>query len=635
MTASTAFRSLAAHPATCRAALVLLAIALYVLATGLVDGGAGVAPARLLLQPLYPLANALPGLLAALLLLVLSRRLVLSFALAFLLQSLVYGVNRLKVDELATPLMPADFRMAGQLTKGGAHLLFGYLPHSPWPWLGLAAGVAAIIALWRFEPALLPRRTSGKRLTAGLACLLALATLLAGTTPWGRLYDGNRLWLEPWSASSTSAHSGLISSLLLYKIQYAHSNRKADPAAAAALIDRDAPALRQRLAQPEDSRSELPDIVVIQSESFFDPAAIKGYETSDFTPNLKRLEAEGDSGPLHVPTYGGGTIRSEFEMLTGLSLRYFDNLQFPYLQMDSTKVVPSLVRVLRAHGYATVAIHGNSPAFWNRTAAFKALGFDRFVSQAQFPADAPMDGKYMADSAMTDEIIRQLKDSGPPQFLFAISIEAHGPYDVPPRDTAARDAIPVPLTVPAADCVQVQNYLYHIGHADQQLGRLAQLLKHRSRPTLLLFYGDHLPALTEAYRAAGFVDGRDMLLEPGTWLLVDPRHPGQPMRQDLAAWMLPGLLLDRAGIHDDPYFELTQIVAPLLAPLTHAPGAPPLPAEALLKSTDDAMGSVALLRMKGKLDRLLPSAPRTMIADSSSMPPTVPPKPPASSGVQQ
>ncbi|WP_266160391.1 LTA synthase family protein, partial [Dyella silvatica] len=333
---------------------------------------------------------------------------------------------------------------------------------------------------------------------------------------------------------------------------------------------------------------------------------LKGYEHSDFLPNLRRLAAEGSSGPLHVPTFGGGTIRTEFEVLTGLSLRYFDDLQFPYLQMNS-KVVPGMVRTLRAHGYATMALHGNDPSFWNRHTAFKAIGFDRFVSKSAFPHDAANDGQYMSDHAMTNEILAQLKNAGPPQFLFAISIEAHGPYDSSPGiDTAERDAIPVPQGVTGKDKLELQNYLYHIGHADQELGRLADQLAKRERPTLLLFYGDHLPALGGTYNTAGFVDGKDMLSQAGTWLLVNPRNPGQAEQLDLASWMLPGKLLEQAGIHDDAYFALTQVLAPQLATLTHAPGATAAAEDTPERHLDSAMANVALLRLKGKLDALLP-----------------------------
>lgn len=605
MTKPAMLRVLRARPFAVRAALIVALTVVFVLLTGLVDGGVGVGPAQAFSQPLYLLANALPGLLLAGLLLILSRRVLLSCGLAFLLQTLVYAVNALKVSNLNTPLMPADFRMLGQLRRGGLTLLGSYLPTSPWPYLGLLVAIAIIVIAWRIEPPLFARRTRGKRLASGLAVAALLGTLLAGMPGWMKIYGNRHLWLEPWSASATAEHSGLVSSLVMFHLNQGHARKKPDTTAAQQLIERSDVALREYLQAPTTDQGAAPDIVVIQSESFFDPSVMNGYQDIDLTPNLHRLAAQGESGPLHVPTYGGGTIRTEFEVLTGLSLRYFDDLQFPYLQMNH-KVVPSLVRTLRSRGYETIALHGNDPGFWNRNIAFRAIGFDRFVSRSSFPAHAAMDGQYMADSAMTVEIMAQLKDAGPPQFVFAISIEAHGPYDVPPADTAARDAIPVPEGVTGKNKLELQNYLYHMQHADQELGRLAELLAHRERPTLLLFYGDHLPALTDTYRTVGFVDGKDMLSEAGTWLLVDPRNPTPAKREALASWMLPGRLLEQAGIRDDAYFALTQVIAPELAALTHAPGAPLEGEDRAERVADDDMANVALLRMKGKLDALLP-----------------------------
>ncbi len=600
--------------------LLLLALA-FVLLTSLIDGGMGVTPLRLLDQARFPLANALPGLLLAGVLLMLSRRALLSFALAFLAQGLVYGVNLLKVANLGTPLMPDDFRMLGQLRKGGMHVLVGYLPHSPWPYLGMLVALALVVAAWRLEPPLFSHRTGGKRLLAGALMGAALVSMLAGLSAWGKIYNARVLWLEPWSAVITSNRSGLISSLMLFHLQYGGKQHKPDHKVAAQLIALSEPALLQSMQVP-DASGELPDIVVVQSESLFDPRIMRGLEDSNFTPNLNRLAAHGISGKLHVPTFGGGTIRTEFEVLTGLSLRYFDNLQFPYLQM-SHEAMPSLVRTLSAHGYATTALHGNDPSFWNRTAAFKSLGFDRFVSQSSFPANAAMDGKYMADSAMTDEIMTQLKDNGPPQFIFAISIEAHGPYDVEPSQIAERDAIAVPAGVTGQDKLELQNYLYHIGHADAELGRLVKWLGQRKRPSLMLFYGDHLPALSSTYATTGFVNGGDMLSQAGTWLLVDPQHLGKPVHLDTAAWLLPGKLLAQIGIHNDPYFALTELVGQPLAALTEAPGAPPPTEGSDQQRLDQAMASVDQLRMSGKLDKFFPK-PQPATAVAQDVPPHAP-----------
>src|SRR5690348_10289632 len=198
-------------------AVVLMSLA-FVLLTGLMDGGVGVSPLRLFVQPSYPLANALPGLLAAWALLAFTRRLVFSFGLVFLFEALLYQINALKVANLGNPLMPADFLMVDQLSKGGAHLLVGYLPHSPWPYLGLLAGIVLIVAMWRLEPPLFARRAYGKRLLGGAVAVLLLGSLLGGAAAWGRIYNARVLWLEPWSPSVTANHSGLFSSLMLFHL---------------------------------------------------------------------------------------------------------------------------------------------------------------------------------------------------------------------------------------------------------------------------------------------------------------------------------------------------------------------------------------------------------------------------------
>lgn len=583
--------------------LALLLAILFVQATSFLDGAPGVAAERLWSMPRKPLLNALPGILLALCFFAASRRLVFSFWLAWLAEALVYGVNTLKIANLATPLMPNDFRMLGQL-EGGGHLLASYLPSSPWPYLLGAAGVVLTVVLARKEPAMPPRR-AWLRGAIGVAALAALVSLFLPLRAWSHLYDRGKLGLQPWSASNTARSAGLISTLALFQLEYAGTTHHADTARVERLLGDVAPELRARMAAaPADG--PLPDIVVIQSESFVDPGILKGYPASAFVPELTRLERTGDFGRMHVPTFGGGTIRTEFEVLTGISLRYFPEVLFPYLQFQQ-KEIPSLPRLLERHGYTTVALHANRPEFWNRTAAFKALGFQRFISIRDFPIDdQALDGRYVSDKAMTDEILRQLRDDGPPQFLFAISIEAHGPYDYSANiDTAERDAIAVPPAVTDQAKVELQNFIYHLRHADAELGRLADVLARRQRPTLLMFYGDHLPALVPAFQADGFDDDGDFFSQTVPWLLVEPNRPQAARRLDhLAAWSVPDLLLERAGIHDDAWFALTGVVAPRLAHLTRAPDAPQLDPGADA-DFDTSMQHATWMRLHGKLDPLL------------------------------
>lgn len=606
-----------ARPGLRTTAIIASALA-FVLCTAWLDGGSGIAFASLWSHPdwmswwntpLRQFMNALPGLLLAFCLLAWTRRVGWSFVVAFTVQALVYGINAIKVANLAVPLMPADFRLLGQLGHGTGELLSGYLPHPVLLAVGLLA-VVAVFATWlRFEPPLLPRRPIRGRAIAGVLLATALVTLVAGMPVWRGVYNPKLLGMQPWSPSDNRQHTGVIGSLLLFHLQYGAQHHKADIPSALALLAAYAPQV-DAAAPAGGAGAPKPDIVVVLSESFFDPTILKGYPPgTDFIPNFNRLAGHGVSGRLYVPTFGGGTIRTEFEVLTGLSLRYFPEVQFPYLQIDR-KHVPGIVSTLRAHGYTTLAVHGNSPGFWNRTAAFKELGFDKFIAIDDFPAsDDANDGKYMSDAAFTDELLRQLPDSGPPRFVLGISIEAHGPYDRDHGiDTGARDAIPVPagVTDPAARR-ELQNYIYHMQHADRQLGRLVDELAKRDRRTLVVFFGDHLPAVVPAFEQAGFKNGQGFFGQTPPYVLIDTANMHQAHRQDAAAWELPAMLLSRAGIRDR-WFELVGLVAPKLAALTRAPDAPVAQESPQQQRLDRGMRNVAELRLKGKLAALWPEA---------------------------
>ncbi|HKT40867.1 MAG TPA: LTA synthase family protein [Rhodanobacteraceae bacterium] len=618
--ASAALQDAGRHPAAARTALIVALALAFVLCTAWMDGFPDTVPGALWHYPWWVgwwnapwrlTANALPGLLLAFALLAWTRRALWSFVLAFGAQALIYWVNALKVQNLAIPLMPADFRMLGQLNHGGAELLSGYLPHIALLVVVAIAVVGLLVAWLRFEPPVWRKHPRRWRTLASVVLFAALVTLIAGVPFWRGVYNQKLLGMQPWSPIATRQHDGLIGSLLLFHLQFGAQHRKADVPAALALMAHYEPEIAAQTPSPAAGDPRKPDIVVILSESFFDPTIMKGYPPgTDLTPNLHRLEPHGTSGALHVPTFGGGTIRTEFEVLTGLSLRYFPEVQFPYLQIHQ-KRIPGIVRLLAGDGYTTLAVHGNNPGFWNRSTAFKELGFDKFISIADFPPDDSInDGKYMSDKSFTDELLRQLPDSGPPRFVLGISIEAHGPYDQSYGiDTKVRDAIPVPagVTDPQAK-MELQNYIYHMQHADQQLGRLVDTLAQRKRRTLVLFFGDHLPALVPAFQQAGFRNGQGFLTQTVPYLLIDTAHMDHPVRQDAAAWELPGMVLEQAGIGNDAYFALTRLVAPALAMLTHAPDAPVVPESPQQRQLDEGMRNIADLRLKNKLDKLWPKA---------------------------
>ena len=521
------------------------------------------------------LANAIPPVLIALLLLGLTRRPLLSLWIVLVALYALYTANALKLAILDTPLLPADFVLLTHLGDGGG-LLARYLPRVEIVKLAAALAIALLLTRERAVRSL-------QGLSRGLLVVAVLglgATLAMNTPPWSQIYAADAAGFMTWSPADVARHSGLPTALLCYAWSTTSALPQPDRAAARRIM-------QQHALAPAAAAQDLPDIVVLQSESFFDPARLRGLEADQMLPEFRRLAATSQHGNLWVPTYGGGTIRTEFEVLTGLAMRYFPAVQYPYFGLTSAPVrgIPS---VLAAHGYRTIAVHPHDRGFWNRASAFAHLGFQEFDGIEQFH-NAARSGYYISDEALIEHVLKRLDAATAPTFVFAISMENHGPYDHYPNvDEQRRAAEPVPPGLSGDSAAELRGYLYHLENADRALGRLADALRARPRRSLLLFYGDHLPALPEIYHQAGFDDADEATVEPVPWLLLDTARPQTTADIDTAAFYLPALLLDTAGI-DDTWFRLLDAVR-----RDDRPGPNWTPVE------DDGLRAITLLRQRGE-----------------------------------
>ncbi|TIT57607.1 MAG: hypothetical protein E5W60_23715, partial [Mesorhizobium sp.] len=91
---------------------------------------------------------------------------------------------------------------------------------------------------------------------------------------------------------------------------------------------------------------EKPDIIVVMSESFWDPTKLPGVTiTPDPIPNVRALR----SGYMFSPEFGGMTANIEFEALTGFSNAFLPAGSIPYQQYVRTPT-PSLATFLKSEG---------------------------------------------------------------------------------------------------------------------------------------------------------------------------------------------------------------------------------------------------------------------------------------------
>ena len=237
-----------------------------------------------------------------------------------------------------------------------------------------------------------------------------------------------------------------------------------------------------------------PNIIFLQLESFFDVnTIIDGEYSRDPTPNFNRLSANCPSGELYVPTIGGGTANTEFEVLSGLNLDFFGAGEYPYNTILQEKPCETICYNLKDYNYVSTALHNNTGTFYSRNEVYARLGFDRFVSLEYMQDVSYTSLGWCEDGVLADEIIRALESTVDRDLLFTITVESHGKYAETYEPKAGDvEVLSLPEGIPLAP---FQNFVNILTATDEFLGTLVRQLSQFQEPTILVVYGDHLPAL--------------------------------------------------------------------------------------------------------------------------------------------
>ena len=252
--------------------------------------------------------------------------------------------------------------------------------------------------------------------------------------------------------------------------------------------------------------SDKGDVVVVMSESFWDSTKLPGIQfVPDPIPTVRRLQ----KGEVFSPVYGGGTANVEFEALTGFSNSFLPAGSLPYQQYINRNT-PSIIWALKNIGYRSVAVHPYHRWFWNRESVYSKLGFDKFISIEQMPLGETR-GLFYADEALSTVILRTLDESTQPTVLFAVTMQNHGPYEKQ-RYTQKKINLKLDAEIGLVNEEGLQTFADGISDGDRALGLLVSELSKRKRPTLLIFFGDHLPMMghnLEIFKKTGFISGAE------------------------------------------------------------------------------------------------------------------------------
>ena len=421
--------------------------------------------------------------------------------LAGVLTTAVSMTNYIKYALTGDNFLPHDIIMAGNMNEiiGFVSVEFAW-----WIWAFIAAAVFSVII-----PGLFAKDAPFKfyiRIPVTVIICTGIMIFFGNGSFAGTVFNKFKMFYEAASQQDSNyKENGFVGAFSINIASF--SIQKPEGYSTSALETE----LNKYSEIPFSSDYQYPDIIVVLSESFWDPRLLPD---SDITPNpLENFDKYSQSenavsGKLIVPAFGGGTIRTEFEVLTGLSCDALPSGVIPYNIIK--KSVPSYVSQYKNEGYDAIAIHPYLAKFYNRSKCLPLIGFDEYYAESLADikeVERIEKGGYVSDESFAGYIKHFLNKANEPLFLFGISMENHQPYSYKYYyKTFTMRARNPNLT--DKDHNSFENFTQGVQDADRALGEICDFIDKRERPTILVFFGDHLPSICTRYSSyldTGFI----------------------------------------------------------------------------------------------------------------------------------
>ncbi|MBQ6376932.1 MAG: LTA synthase family protein [Lachnospiraceae bacterium] len=357
-------------------------------------------------------------------------------------------------------------------------------------WMSIACSAVIVIALLASKVRGVKRGAAGHILTraAGAVLLICFYGLIFKTD----FLASQGVWLRDWQPWYTYRLFGMETGFLAFaKASFPSApdgfseGRVKEVIAAAEGSD---PAGFNETEPPEN-------LIVVMNESFSDLSIYPGFSCSkSILTNFNSLEEETISGKLLVSVKGGTTANTEYEFLTGNScvLSPSTVVYNSFIKDDQY----SLVRILKACGYRTLAMHPYGQYGWNRNVVYPRMGFDAFLHIDNSFQGAETVRGMVSDRGDYEELIRQVenKKDGEKLFIFNVTMQNHSSY----KNESFKSTVQVD-GFEGKNKGQAEQYLSLIRISDQALGELISYFEESDERTMICFFGDHQPEIGEDF----------------------------------------------------------------------------------------------------------------------------------------
>ena len=241
-----------------------------------------------------------------------------------------------------------------------------------------------------------------------------------------------------------------------------------------------------------DNETVKPNIIVLFSESFFDVSKIDEIKfNKEVTYYYNKFKQEGKSIQLLSPTFGGMSENVVFEFLTGGKICYFNRGYIPFTQLyqlSGSENMPSILKDLKNNGYYSKILFGRD--HYNSEAALKKVGFDEYEDMSD-----TISMKNFRDELLINKLIEEFanKESDSPIFYMIETYENHMPYSI--GKYSEYDINVTNSSLSEYDTNTLLAYSQAVYNIDNELKRIYEYIQNYDEPTMILFFGDHLPYL--------------------------------------------------------------------------------------------------------------------------------------------
>lgn len=237
-------------------------------------------------------------------------------------------------------------------------------------------------------------------------------------------------------------------------------------------------------------------VVYILSESLSNPQRVNGVEIEENPlPFISDPKGKSLQGLMVSPVYGGTTANTEFEVLTGLSMKYLASgsiIPFKSIIPEFEKF-PGIVKdYLRDNPYGkAISLHSYNDKLFKRPEVYEKLGFDQCYFDADMIHQDPLfDSTYISDKSTFNDALAYLSQDGS-QFMNVVTMQNHSPF------TDKYDALYPGVSVETDPNLEesLAAYTQGIHYSDQAIEEFIQAVSQMDKKVMVVYYGDHLPGL--------------------------------------------------------------------------------------------------------------------------------------------